>query len=123
MGEKEEDKRSHGNRRANSATIHIANCAPVVALVACAVLAVLVPKLHNVPIMIPERDSLYHSESGAEDFSSASSPGWTGVDYNAYRENATVEAAVEAAVMGAFLADAASVGLQGYALKRYLHYS
>jgi len=120
MGAKQEGKRSYGNRHANSRTRYVADCAPIVALVACAVLAVLVPKLHNIPIMIPERDSLSHSESGAEDFrnfSSASSTGWTGVNYNAARENATVEATVEAAVMGAFLADAASVGLQGYALK------
>lgn len=75
------------------------------AILACVTIALTIPHLHpQVPSEeIPSVIVTDHTNGTTE-----ASP-WT----PQRRDNQTIEAALEAAVMGAFLADAASLGVQG----------
>lgn len=84
-------------------------------LAACTLLALLVP---NLPSLQP--GAVWRSSPGGVRLSeheqtanSTSEVAWPTLGQSHKRDNATLEAALEAACMGAFLADAAALGLHG----------
>ncbi len=102
----------------SSLTRDIGDSLPILGLLTCAVLAVILPKLCVIPLRLDQfADISLHSDAQrlAANLSSSEVQGRIQPGSEQKRENTTVEAALEAAVMGAFLADAASLGFQGYA--------
>lgn len=109
-----------GKKRLKNASVSrrdVGDSLPVLGLLACAVLAVLLPRLHNIPLEVV-KDGICNAETAgghpASDANIDRVADWTRRDSQQRKDNATVEATLEAAVMGAFLADAASLGFQGY---------
>lgn len=77
----------------------------VFGLIACIAVAISIPQLYPQLLLDTERSGSLGEYSNDTISTSKSTP--------KRRSNHTIEDAVEAAVMGAFLADAASLGLQG----------
>lgn len=92
---------------------------PILGLLTCAVLAVLLPRLHNITLETG-RDGLLNIQTGeqyvAAEYKVGRVGNWTSAGSQQRKDNATVEATLEAAVRGAFLADAASLSFQGYVI-------
>ena len=92
----------------SSKGVFVKSSSAVCGIVACVAIALAVPHLYP--------------HSASDDGTLESVPGHTNVTTEASactaqrRDNATIEAALEAAVSGAFLADAASLGFQGWVL-------
>ena len=99
---------------------HPLDCAAVLGLVVCALLAVVAP--HADILQQPSTEASTCSDVNAQLVQQIPALNATQAFEGAIsaplrRANATLEAALEAAVMGAFVADAASLGLHGYATK------
>ena len=86
-------------------------------LAVCTLLALLIPNIpslqpHAVWESSPAAVSLSEHEPTAAATNTSTLADLTGSQFQK-RDNATIEAALEAAAVGAFLADAAALGLQG----------
>ncbi len=102
----------------------IGDSLPIFGLLTCAVLAVILPRLHVIPPKLDNfTDVKLHSDAQhlAANYSGGEVQERIQPGFEQKRENATVEASLRAAVMGAFLADAASLGFQGYAPLLHQH--
>lgn len=94
----------------------IGDTLPIFGLLTCAVLAVILPRLHVIPLRLEhfqDINSYNDAQHLAANLSRSDMQERIQPGSEQRRDNATVEAALEAAVMGAFLADAASLGFQG----------